>query len=62
MYLYLQSYNKQTPGFDNLFDNFQQGLIEPIPIYTNVEGGLGIFAGYAIAQDSVYFEGYYENK
>lgn len=57
MYLYLKSYNQQTPKYgDDLMEYFKPGLMEPIPIYTNVEGGLGIFAGYAIAQDSVYFE------
>ncbi len=59
MYLYLKSYNQQTPKYgDDLMEYFLQGLMQPIPVYSNVEGGLGIFAGYAIAQDSVYFEGY----
>ncbi|MCF6240713.1 MAG: DUF4249 domain-containing protein [Bacteroidales bacterium] len=57
MYLYLRSYNQQTPRFgDHLLEDFQQGLMNPIPIYTNVEGGLGIFAGCAVSQDSVLFE------
>jgi tetratricopeptide (TPR) repeat protein len=57
MYLYLKSYNKQTPKFgDDLMEMFQQGMIEPIPIYSNIDGGLGIFAGYAVSRDSVYFE------
>jgi hypothetical protein len=55
-YLFLQSYNKQIPkSGDDLMEFFQQGLIEPIPIYSNIEGGLGIFAGYAISTDTVYF-------
>ncbi len=57
MYLYLKSYNKQTPKFgDDLMEMFQQGMVEPIPIYSNINGGLGIFAGYAISRDSIYFE------
>jgi hypothetical protein len=56
LYLYIQSYNNQVPKYgDNLLDYFQEGLIEPIPIYSNVKGGLGIFAGYTISQDSAHF-------
>ena len=57
MYLYMKSYNEQTPAFgDDPLGDFQRGLMEPIPVYTNVEGGLGIFAGYSISTDSLYFE------
>lgn len=57
MYLYIKSYNEQIPKFgDDILELFQRGLVEPIPIYSNVEGGLGIFAGYAVSQDSLYLE------
>jgi hypothetical protein len=61
MYLYLKSYNAQAPGTDDyLMEYFQRGLIEPIPIYSNIEGGLGIFAGYAVSRDSIYIEAEYK--
>ncbi len=58
MYLFMGSYNKQvyTTDDENI-EPFLDGLIEPSPIYSNVEGGLGIFAGYAVSKDSVYFDG-----
>jgi hypothetical protein len=61
IYLYIKSYNKQVPKFgDDIMELFQQGLVEPIPIYSNVEGGLGIFAGYTVSQDSIYIEAEYK--
>ncbi len=56
-YLYAASYNKQMPEFgDDMMALLQQGLIEPLPIYSNISGGLGLFAGYTNSQDSVFFE------
>ncbi len=58
-YQFLQSYNKQIPkgnGGDDLQQVFMQGLIEPIPIYSNIDGGLGIFAGCSISADTIFFD------
>ena len=56
-YLYAKSYSDQQPEYgDNMLDYFQTGLMEPKPIYTNIKNGLGIFAGYSLAVDSLYFE------
>ncbi len=55
-YQYAKSYNKQIPKMgDDLLQMFQAGLVEPIPIYSNVQGGLGIFAGFSSDMDSLYF-------
>ncbi|RLD59995.1 MAG: hypothetical protein DRJ01_10435 [Bacteroidetes bacterium] len=55
-YFYAKSCNSQGEVGDELFDLFQQGLSEPVPIYTNIENGLGIFAGYSVSSDTVRFE------
>ncbi|MCK5823718.1 MAG: DUF4249 domain-containing protein [Bacteroidales bacterium] len=55
-YFYAKSCNSQAAKGDELFDVFQQGLSEPIPIYTNIENGLGVFAGYSVSSDTVRFE------
>ena len=56
-YKYAQSYNNQLPvNNDDFMDLFQNGLMEPLPIYSNINGGLGLFAGQYISRDSIYFE------
>ncbi len=56
-FLFVESYNKQMPKFgDDLMEFFQHGLIEPIPIYSNIDGGLGLFGSYTNSIDSVFFE------
>jgi hypothetical protein len=55
-FLFVESYNKQTPKFgDDIIEMFQQGLIEPIPIYSNIDGGLGLFGSYTNSVDTVHF-------
>lgn len=57
IYKYVDSYNQQqTTAEDEALDYFLQGLIQPAPIYTNVTGGLGLFAGYTFDQDTLFFE------
>jgi hypothetical protein len=57
-YSFLKSYNKQVSfgDDDDLQEYFMQGLIEPIPIYSNIKGGQGFFSIYSMSVDTVYFE------
>ncbi|NOZ47161.1 MAG: DUF4249 domain-containing protein [Chlorobi bacterium] len=49
-YKYLASYNlkQEVEDEDNLIP-----LVEPVSIYENIEGGLGIFAAYNLSVDSI---------
>ena len=46
LYLYLQSYAAHTQAQDNF-------LAEPVPVYTNVTGGLGVVGAMSTVSDSV---------
>ncbi len=49
-YLYGKSYAEQNFGIDYSM------LVEPVPVYSNVNNGEGIFAGYGQCIDSVFYE------
>ncbi len=56
-YLNFASYNNQQPEYgDDLMQMLESGLTEPIPIYTNVDNGLGVFAGYSVSRYIYRFE------
>lgn len=46
LYLYLQSYSAHTQAQDNF-------LAEPVPVYTNVSGGLGVVGAMSTVSDSL---------
>ena len=56
LYLYLKSYYHHN-AMKNQFDEFWlENLLErrePVPVYTNIENGYGIFGGYSISIDSL---------
>jgi len=54
LYKYFKTYNKQVQRGDDLMELYQKGLIEPIPIYSNIENGLGIFGGFSTSCDSIF--------
>lgn len=55
LYKYFKTYNKQVKRRgDDLLELYQKGLVEPIPIYSNIENGLGIFGGFSTSCDSVF--------
>jgi len=45
-------YYKLTSIMEDNYDDFWNGTYRPTPIYSNVKGGYGIFAGYVEAVDS----------
>jgi len=49
MYLYLETYDRDY--------NSVEFIAEPVRIYSNIKGGRGIFAGYNLSRDSIYFPG-----
>ncbi|MEZ4829242.1 MAG: DUF4249 family protein [Bacteroidia bacterium] len=48
-YKYYQTFERQKDAFSNPFS-------EPTPVYTNIEGGLGIWAGFATDSFTSIFE------
>ena len=49
MYFYLETYDRDY--------NSIEFIAEPVRIYSNIKGGRGIFAGYNLSRDSIYFPG-----
>jgi hypothetical protein len=46
VYLYLQSYSAQRQTIDNF-------LAEPVPVYTNITGGLGVVGAVSVSTDTL---------
>ncbi|VAW16127.1 hypothetical protein MNBD_BACTEROID03-1288 [hydrothermal vent metagenome] len=50
-------YNKTlTLHYENQFGDIWDGVGEPVPMFTNIENGYGIFAGYSEVTDTIYKE------
>ena len=51
---YLLAIDDEYRIYENSFDNYTEGEVftEVSPLYSNIEGGLGIFASYLVA-DSI---------
>ena len=55
LYSITEEYFKYIQTLNLFYKNFNNPLAEPTQVYSNVEGGYGIFAGAAVSSDSLVF-------
>lgn len=55
LYSITEDYFKYIQTLNLFYKNFNNPLAEPTQVYSNVEGGYGIFAGAAVSSDSLVF-------
>jgi len=56
LYLYLKSYYHHNAVKPRFYDSWLEELFErsePVPVYTNIENGYGVFGGYSTSIDSI---------
>jgi hypothetical protein len=56
LYTVTEDYFKYIQSLNLFFKNYKNPLAEPTQVYSNVEGGYGIFAGAAVSSDSIIFK------
>jgi hypothetical protein len=55
LYSITEDYFKYIQSLNLFFKNYKNPLAEPTQVYSNVEGGYGIYAGAAVSSDSIVF-------